>query len=174
LGRLRAIRAAEQEAWDAAEHSITMRDAARRIVLASAGSSVTARVNFSEEAGRFDPARFVAVLKRETHPPKMPARANYVRESGWTEAMRRWATDPATITKRAEARTFVGRVSPSGEVTFTDVPPGGYALEVTIFSGPGFKATKTHELRARVDVPESNTEDQVYAGAFTLDAVPHR
>jgi hypothetical protein len=143
----------------------------RRIVLASAGSSVTARLSFGEKSGRFDPACIVAVLKRETHPPKSPVRANYVRESRWAEAMRRWATDPATIAKRAEARTFVGRVSASGEGTFTDVPPGSYAIEVTIFSGAGFEATKTHELRARVDVPESTAGDRVFAGAFTFDAV---
>jgi hypothetical protein len=113
----------------------------------------------------------VAVLKRDTNAPKMPARASYVRESGWTEAMRRWATDPATIAKRAEARTFVGRVSPSGEVMFADVPAGIYALEVTIFSGAGFEATKTHELRARVRVAEGASGDPVFVGAFAAERV---
>jgi hypothetical protein len=68
--------------------------------------------------------------------PPRPARADYVSEAAYTEASRVYPQDPRVREAARRERTYVGTVDPDGRVTFTDIPPGRYRLDVAWHASP--------------------------------------
>jgi RNA polymerase sigma factor (sigma-70 family) len=162
----------------ALERKITIRAGqTKNIQLASQGAAVSARLSLPS-GDRIHTNDLLAVLKRDVALPTQPARADYIHESSWQEARRRFSRDPHTMAALAESRSFVGETSEEGEVFFMDVPPGRYILEASFFApaessrqraGDPHQSPKTHRYRAAVNVPESAAEEGVFLGDFTLE-----
>jgi hypothetical protein len=67
-----------------------------------------------------------------------------------------------------EVRTYPGRISEDGAVTFVNVPPGHYIMEVTLFAKPPWETRGKLEViaRARVAIPVPELPD--YGGEMPL------
>lgn len=82
------------------------------------------------------PGTVLATLSVDVAMPPRPARADYVSEAAYTEASRVYPQDPRVREAARRERTYVGTVDPDGRVTFTDIPPGRYRLDVAWHASP--------------------------------------
>ena len=150
------------------------------VKLWTSGQSVLARLHGPPSIARPAWTNASAVLRRDVIVPPEPAQSDYVSDTSLRAARDRYAHDPAVLAAVREARSYVGSVASDGLVTFANIPPGRYALEVQLFternerrpSGGVEENSVAARVRAAVSVPATtNTSEDtsVPIGDFTLE-----
>jgi protocatechuate 3,4-dioxygenase beta subunit len=150
------------------------------VKLWTSGQSVIARLHGPPSIARPAWTNASAVLRRDVIVPPEPAQSDYVSDTSLRAARDRYAHDPTVLAALREARSYVGAVAFDGLVTFANIPPGRYALEVQLFternelrpSGGVEENSVAARVRAAVSVPETtNTSDDtsVSIGDFTME-----
>lgn len=144
------------------------------LTLKESGRTVVARLIASQSSTVTNWEDCSAFLKRNVFPPSAPAQLSFVSIASFQAAESNYAHDPAVLAARRNMRTYRGTISSDGSVTFENIPPGDYLLDLKLFE----KITKANydsrqiidQLSSPVIVPADETEstNAVNLGAFAL------
>jgi len=166
--------------------------ATNQVLLKESGQVVVAKLAVPRSAVAVDWSDCQAILNRDVSVPAPPARGDFISESSYMAARSSYASNPAVLAAQRAVRSYWGRVSSDGSVTFENVPAGNYLLDIKLFrketlvtqsrsknaSQEQYITTEEFstptvigQLNVPVIVPEqaNETAKEVSIGTFTLD-----
>jgi RNA polymerase sigma factor (sigma-70 family) len=153
----------------------------QHVQIATSGRLVLARLRAGRSIAAPAWADAFAVLSRDVPVPREPGRSDYISNASHLAARHRYAHDPAVLAALREQRSFIGNLAADGTVTFENIPPGRYVLEVKLLTksapsaayDPPQERPATGQLRTVVSIPEptdlSGAPAPVALGEFILE-----
>lgn len=139
------------------------------------GRSVVAKIELPQLPKPINWTDCLATLTRDIPAPTFPNRGNFVREDSYMSARRDYVNDPVVLRSLREAQTYIGSVTPDGSVTFQDVPPDNYILEVKVLSQDNaqrfseYKAIASVRENVLIEPDKNETPEPARLGTFTLE-----
>jgi len=143
----------------------------KTIIVSSEGMELTGQLS-AQNGSKIFWTNVVAELSRETGLGAPPSRNNFVSNKSHSAATERYYKDPKNIELMKQNRKFVGIISDRQELSFSNIPPGNYTLEITAFSAPekgSHTFQKTHFIRQKITVPEKPAEIPIDLGELKME-----